>query len=175
VTFADLTERHKDLSRVVEGTVQQLSVLRRVAVPAIAVALGSLALLGLLIGWTGASRAYSVGLHTLFRDHPASVVAVLFVTAIIAALLGRTLISAREVLLAIGFAVAADALAALMITLMIDEMRRFPMLPRAVLTETADGLQIVVIVIALTIGFVSRNLAQRLMAETNPSRGIDRH
>jgi hypothetical protein len=154
---------------------QQRSVLRSVGVPAIAVALGTLALLGLLIGWTGASRAYSVGLHTLFRDHLASVVAVLFVTAILALLLGRTLISAREVLVAFGFAVAADVVAALMVTLMIDEMRRFPMLPRALLTETGGGLQVVVIVIALAIGFVSGNFGQRPMAETDPSRDIDRH
>jgi hypothetical protein len=144
---------------------QQSPVLRSVAVPAIAIALSSLALLGLLIGWNGASRAYSVGLHTLFRDHLASVAAVLFATAVVAALLGRTLTSAREVLLAVGFAVAADVFAALMVTLMIDEMRRFPMLPRAVLTETAGGLQLVVIAIALAMGLLARDVARPSKAE----------
>jgi hypothetical protein len=133
-------------------------ILRHVAPLGILIGLGSLALLGVLVGWIGASRAYAVGPETLFRDHLASVVLVIVVTAIGAALIGRTLVSSRELWLVIGFVIVADVVAALLVTVAIDEMRRVPDLLRAVLAETADGAQVLAAAIGAAVGYASRRI-----------------
>jgi hypothetical protein len=117
-------------------------IVRRVALPAMAIAFANLAAIGLMIGMVGASRAFSVGLQTLFRDHLAAVVLTLAATAVLAFALGRSLRAAREVLLVIGFAIVADVVAAVAVTLVFDEMRRAAemAIPRAVVTETVGGL-----------------------------------
>jgi hypothetical protein len=127
-----------------------------VVVPSIGIAFANLALLGVLIGWEGASRAYSVGLHTLYRDHLPAVAVTLVATALLAGVLGRTLRSPGEVWLAIGFALGADVVAALLVTLAISEMSRFPDPARAVLTETAGGLQLLAVAVGAVIGYVAR-------------------
>ena len=122
------------------------------------IALANLLALGLMIGWVGASRAYSVGVHTLVRDHPAAVALTLAGTAVLSFFLGRTLRRSREIALLMGFALAADALAALAMTAMVDEMRRaFEVaLPRAIFTETVGGLQLVAVAVGAAVGYVSR-------------------
>jgi hypothetical protein len=122
-------------------------IVRGVAIPAMAIALANLAALGLMIGMVGASRAFSVGVHTLFRDYLAAVVLTLAATAVLAFALGRGLRTAREILLVIGFAIVADLIAALAVTLVFDEMRRAAeiAIPRAVFTETVGGLQLLAV------------------------------
>jgi hypothetical protein len=133
-------------------------VTRRLVVPAMGLALANLAALGLLIGWVGASRAFTVGVHTLFRDHLAAVVVTLAATAIVAVVLGRSLRTSGEIALVIGLAVVADAVAALLVTLAIDEMRRAAEIafPRAIFTETIAGLQLLAIAGGATIGYLAR-------------------
>lgn len=120
------------------------------------IALANLAALGLMIGMVGASRAYSVGLHTLFRDHLPAVAITLAATALLSFALGRSLRATRELALIIGFAIAADVVAALAVTLAFDEMRRVAefAIPRAIFTETVGGLQLLAIAGGLAIGYV---------------------
>jgi hypothetical protein len=122
------------------------------------IALANLAALGLMIGWIGASRAYSVGVHTLVGDHLPAVALTLAGTAFLSFLLGRTVRWRGEVVLLVGFALAADVVAALAVTMMFDEMRRVfaVALPRAILTETVGGLQLLAIAVGATIGCASR-------------------
>ena len=130
---------------------------RRLAIPAAGVALANLAALGLLIGLVGASRAYSVGVHTLFRDHLPAVLVALAGAGVLAFVLGRRRGTPRELAMFVGLAVATDVVGALAVTLAIDEMRRVAefALPRAVFTETAGGLQILVIGASASIGYAS--------------------
>lgn len=132
---------------------------RRLVLPAMGIALVSLAALGLLIGWVGASRAFSVGVHTLFQDHLPAVVVTLAATAVLAFVLGRSCRTTRELALVIGFAVVADVAAAVAVTLVIDEMRRAAeiALPRAIFTETIGGLQLLAIAGGAAIGYLARN------------------
>jgi hypothetical protein len=129
--------------------------LQRVALPAMGIALANLAALGLMIGMVGASRAFSVGLHTLFRDHLPAVVITLTATGLLAFALGRGLHAGRELLLVVGFVIAADVLAALAVTLVFDEMRRAAeiAIPRAIFTETAGGLQLVAVASGAAVGY----------------------
>jgi hypothetical protein len=131
-------------------------VVRRAVVPAIAIALGNLVVLGTLIGWGGASLSFAVGPHTVYRDHLAAVVAVLLLTAVAAMVIGRRLGSGRELWLTIGVVIVTDLGAALLVTVMIPEMRRHPTLLRAVLAETAGGAQVLAVAIGATLGHVSR-------------------
>lgn len=124
----------------------------RVVLSTAGLAVGMLALLGLLIGWEGASRAYSVGVHTMFRDHLAAVAVMALAGAVVAFWIGRGLVSNAEVALAVAVVALVDVACALLVTLVIDELRRFPMLPRAVFTETAAGLQVVSITLGLSFG-----------------------
>lgn len=126
------------------------------ALPAMGIALANLAALGLMIGWVGASRAFSVGLHTLYRDHLPAVVITLTATALLAFALGRGLHAGRELLLVIGFVIAADVVAALAVTVVFDEMRRAAeiAIPRAIFTETAGGLQLLAVASGAAIGFL---------------------
>lgn len=130
--------------------------LQRVALPAMGIAVANLAALGSMIGMVGASRAFSVDLHTLFRDHLPALLITLTATAILAFALGRGLHAGREVLLVIGFVIAADVLAALAVTLVFDEMRRIAEIavPRAIFTETAGGLQLLTLAIGAAIGYL---------------------
>lgn len=130
--------------------------MRRAAIPGAAIAAVSLATLGALVGWVGASRAYSVGVHTLYRDHLVAVVFVLVASAVAAAWLGRRAGSVREVFLAIAVVFAVDVAAAVLITLVIPEMRRYPDLLRAVLAETAGGAQLLAVAVGAALGFVTR-------------------
>jgi FtsH-binding integral membrane protein len=129
---------------------------RRLALPTIGIALANLVALGLMIGWVGASRAFSVGIHTLFRDHlPAVLIASLATTLLAFALGRRRLQAGPEVLLVIVFAFAADVLAALTVTLVFDEMRGAAdvAIPRAIFTETAGGLQLLAIAGGAVFGY----------------------
>lgn len=137
-------------------------VTRRLALPAMALAVANLAALGLMVGWVGASRAYSVGLHTLFRDHLPAVVVSLAATAILSGALGRTLDRRRDIALVLGFAIAADVAAALAVTFAIDEMRRVAQfaLPRALFTETIGGLQLLAVGGGAALGYVIGRLPE---------------
>ncbi len=126
------------------------------AVVAFGIAFANLALLWLLIGGEGASRAYSVGLHTLFRDHLPAVGASLLATLLLAGVLGLSLRSIGGLWLTIWIALATDIAAAIGITLIFDEIRRHPDLLRAVLTETAGGLQLVAISAGAALGYAAR-------------------
>jgi hypothetical protein len=128
---------------------------RRLALPAIGLSLANLAALGLMIGMVGASRAFSVGIDTLYRDHLPALVIASVATALLAFALGRRLHAGRELLLVIAFAFAADVLAAVTVTLVFDEMRRAAdvAIPRAVFTETAGGLQLVAIAGGAAFGY----------------------
>jgi hypothetical protein len=130
-------------------------VARRLALPAMGIALANLAGLGLLIGMVGASRAFAVGADTLFRDHLSAVVITLAATTLLAFAAGRRLRAGREVLLVLAFACAADVLAAVSVTLVFDEMRRAAdvAILRAILTETAGGLQLLAIAGGAAVGY----------------------
>lgn len=134
--------------------------IRRLAAPATGIALANLALLGLMIGFVGASRAYSVGLHTLFRDHLPAVVISLAATALLSGALGRRVRASRELVSIAAFAIAADVVAALVVTLVFDEMRRVAdfALPRAILTETIGGLQLLAIAGGAAVGYAWRRV-----------------
>lgn len=129
------------------------------------IAVGTLALLGLLTGWVGASRAYAVGVHTLFLDHPAAVGIMVVVAIVTGLFVGRGLATDRDLVSAVGAVIVADVLVALLITLTVEEMARHPDIPRAVLAETAGGLQIAAIAAGLTIG---RWLGRRRAAPRRP-------
>ena len=77
-------------------------------------------------------------------------------TALLSFALGRSLRATRELALIIGFAIAADVVAALAVTLAFDEMRRVAefAIPRAIFTETVGGLQLLAIAGGLAIGYV---------------------
>lgn len=133
--------------------------LKSVGLPAMGIAFANLVALALMIGMVGASRAFSVGLHTLFRDHLPAAAITLAATALLAFALGRGLHAGVDIFLVIGFALAADVLAALAMTLVFDEMRRAAdiAIPRAIFTETAGGLQLVAVASGVAIGcFVGR-------------------
>ena len=129
---------------------------RRLAFSAMGIALANLAALGLMIGLVGASRAYSVGVQTLFRDHLPAVAITLLAAALASLLLGRTLHTAGELAASVGLAVAADVLAALAVTASFHEMARVAgfSVPRAIFTETVGGLQLVAIAGGATLGYV---------------------
>ena len=120
------------------------------------IALANLTALGLMIGLVGASRAFSVGVHTLFTDHQPAVLITMTATALLALALGRGLHEWRDVLLVIGSAIAADVLAAVAVTLVFDEMRRAAhiAIPLAIFTETVGGLQLLTLASAAAIGYV---------------------
>ena len=128
---------------------------RRLGLPATGIALANLGALGLTIGMVGASRAFSVGIHTLFRDHLSAVAITVTATVLMALALGRGLHTRGEVLLVIGFAIVADVFAALAVTLVFDEMRSAAEIavPRAIFTETVGGLQLLAIASGATIGY----------------------
>jgi hypothetical protein len=130
-------------------------VARRVALPTIGIALANLAALGMMIGWVGASRAFSAGIHTLFRDHLPAVLIVAVATTLLAIALGRCLHAGRELLVVVAFAFAADVLAAIAVTLVFDEMRRAAdvAIPRAIFTETGGGLQLLAIGGGAVVGY----------------------
>ena len=125
---------------------------RRFVIPAFVVAFANLAALGLLIGNDGASRAYTVGLHTLFRDHLPAVVVAGLVALVLAAAFGRRLGSIREVALFLLFVFVADVVAGFVPILGFDEIFRNPDLPRVLITETAGGTQLFAAGIGLLLG-----------------------
>lgn len=132
---------------------------RRFVIPAFAVAFANLAALGLLIGWVGASRAYSVGLHTLFRDHLGAVVAAGLVALVLAAAFGRRLGSIRECTHFLLYALAADVAAGFLPIVGFDEIFRNPDLPRVLITETAGGTQLLAAASGLLGGYATRSRA----------------
>jgi len=136
------------------------------------IALANLAALGLMIGMVGGSRAYSVGVHTLFRDHLPAVALTLAGTAFLSFALGRALRWSREVPLIIGFAFAADVVAALAVTLVFDEMRRVAefAVPRAIFTETVGGLQLLAVAGGATFGYVTGRLRERVASSSDIAR-----
>ena len=81
--------------------------------------------------------------------------------AVLSFFLGRSLRWSREIVLVLGFALAADVVAALALTAMVDEMRRVfeVALPRAIFTETVGVLQLLAIAVGATIGDLSRRFA----------------
>jgi len=130
---------------------------KRTAEVAAAIAIGRLALLGGLVGWAGASRAYSVGVHTLYRDQLPAMIVVLLGSAIAGLWLGRRADSLREVATAIGVVIVLDVVAALAITVMINEMRRYPDLVRAFLAETAGGALVIAVMVGAVVGYLDRS------------------
>lgn len=133
---------------------------RRVVLPAGGIAFGTLALLGILITWVGASRAYVVGVHTVYQDHLASLALTLAIGAVAAILVGRMLVSGRELAIAIATVVATDVLVAILITFAFNEMREHPDIPRAVFAETAGGAQVAVLAVGLAIGRLARRASR---------------
>ena len=127
----------------------------RLAIAVIGIALANVGALGLLIGMVGASRAFSVGLHTLFQDHLPAVAITLAATALLAIALGRSLHARRQLMQVMAFAAAADFATALAVTLVFDEMRNALeiALPRAIFTETVGGLQLLTIAAGAALGF----------------------
>jgi len=76
-------------------------------------------------------------------------------------LLGRRVSSSRHVAIAVGTIGAVDVLAAVVVTLAIDEMRGRPELARALFAETAGGVQIAAAAVGLVVGFVRPRAASR--------------
>lgn len=126
---------------------------RRFVIPAFVLALANLATLGLLIGVVGASRAYSVGLHTLFRDHLPAVVVAGLVAFVIALVVGRKLESIGRCARFLVFVIVADVVAGFVPVLVFDEITRYPDLPRILVTETAGGTQLLAVALGLLAGF----------------------
>jgi hypothetical protein len=153
-------------------TSPRIDAARRFALPAIGLTLANLAALGLMIGMVGASRAFSVGIHTLFRDHLPAVLIALAGTALVAFALGRRLQAGRELLLVIALAFAADVLAAVTVTLVFDEMRRAAdvAIPRAILTETVGGLQFLAIAGGAAVGYAIGEAQKRAAASRDIRR-----
>lgn len=127
----------------------------RLAVPGFMIAFVNLGMLGLLIGWEGASRAYSVGLHTLFRDVFPAVVVTNLTTVLLAAIVGRRLRRLGELGWLIGLVLVADVIAALGVVLAIGEITLVDT-PRAVITETALGSQLAAACVGGLIGYASK-------------------
>jgi hypothetical protein len=126
---------------------------RRFVIPAFAVAFANLAALGLLIGYVGASRAYSVGLHTLFRDHLPTVVLAGLVALVLAAVFGRRLGSIAECALFLLYVFVADIVAGFLPILVFNEITRHPDLPRVLITETAGATQLLAAALGLLLGY----------------------
>jgi hypothetical protein len=141
---------------------------RRFVIPAFVVAFANLAALWLLIGYVGASRAYSVGLHTLFRDHLPAVVVAGLVALLIAAAFGRRLSSIRECALFLLCVFLADIVAGFLPILVFNEITRHPDVPRVLITETAGGTQLIAAGLGLLLGNRLRRVAaarrQRMQA-----------
>lgn len=132
---------------------------RRFVIPAFVVAFANLAALGLLIGWVGASRAYSVGLHTLFRDHLPAVVVAGLVALVLAAAFSRRLGSMGECALFLLYVLVADVVAGFLPILVFNEITRHPDLPRVLITETAGGTQLLAAGIGLLFGYRMKSFA----------------
>ena len=129
---------------------------RRLVIPAFALVVANLGALGLLIGLVGASRAYAVGLHTLFGDHMPAVVVAGLVAVVIALVVGRRLESIGACARFLAFVFVADIVAALVPILVFDEITRYPDLPRILITETAGGTQLLGVGLGLLAGYGGR-------------------
>jgi hypothetical protein len=129
---------------------------RRFVIPAFVLAFSNLATLGLLIGLVGASRAYAVGLHTLFRDHLPAIVVAGLVAFVIAGVVGRNLESIGACARFLGFVIVADVVAGFVPIVIFDEITRYPDLPRILITETAGGTQILAVALGLLAGYGAR-------------------
>jgi hypothetical protein len=127
--------------------------IHRVLAPAFAIAFANLLLLGVLIGYVGASRAYSVGLHTLFRDHLGSVILAGLAALILAALASRLLTSIGELGLLFAFVFVADVAAGLLVVAGFGEITLVH-LPGVVITETALGTQFLAVGAGGLIGYL---------------------
>lgn len=125
---------------------------RRFVIPAFFVAFANLAALGLMIGWVGASRAYTVGLHTLFRDHLTAVVVAGTVALVLAGAFGRRLRSLGECALFVLFVLVVDVVAGFAPILVFDEITRHPDLARVLVTETAAGTQLLAAGLGVLLG-----------------------
>ncbi len=132
---------------------------RRFVIPAFVVAFANLAALGLLIGYVGASRAYAVGLHTLFRDHLPAVVVAALVALVMATAFGRRLGSIREGALFLLCVFVADVVAGFLPILVFNEITRHPDLPRVLITETAGGTQLLAAGLGLLLGYRMKSFA----------------
>jgi hypothetical protein len=127
----------------------------RIVAPAFGIAWANLGLLGLLIGQVGASRAYSVGLHTLFRDHLWAVLAACVAGLMLAALAAWRLTSVRDLVLLFTFVLLADVVAGLLVIAGFGEIRLVD-LPRVLVTETAMGTQLLAVGAGGFIGYLAR-------------------
>lgn len=134
---------------------------RRLAIAAFALAFANLVALGLLVGYVGASRAYSVGLHTLFQDHLAAVLVAGLIALVLGAAFGRRLRSIGECALFLIFVLVADVVAGLLPIVVFDEIRRHPDLPRVLMTETAGGTQLMGVGLGLLLGYLTSSAARR--------------
>ena len=134
--------------------------IRWVVIAAFGIAVANLALLGVLIGHVGASRAYSVGLHTLFRDHPGSVVISWLPAVVLAAVAARRLTSIGEACLLLVFVVAADVVAGLGVIVAFGEITLVD-LPSVLITETVLGTQLLAVGGGVIVGYLARSTRSR--------------
>jgi len=134
---------------------------RRFVIPGFVVAFANLLLLGTLIGYVGASRAYSVGIETLFRDHLPAVAAAGLIAMGLAAGFGRRLRSVGEGARVLFYVLIADVIAGFLPILIFNEITRHPDLSRVLITETAGATQLVAAGLGLLIGFGSSVIVRR--------------
>ena len=121
----------------------------------LAIAFANLGVLGLLIGWNGASRAYGAGLHTMLSDHLAAVVIAWLVALGAAGIAGRAVASSRDLGLVLLGVVVADVTAGLAVAAGIGEITLVD-LPRVLFTESVAGTQLAAVTLGLVVGHAVR-------------------
>ena len=136
----------------------------RIVAPAFGIAWTNLVLLGVLIGHDGASRAFSVGLHTLFRDHVASVLVAGVAALVLTAIVARRATSVRELGQFFAFLFLADLVAGLLVIVGFGEITLIH-LPRVLVTETAMGTQLLAVGVGAVIGYLAGRRKSRVPLE----------
>lgn len=142
-----------------------------VVIPAFVVVFANLASLGLLIGNVGASRAYTVGLHTLFRDHLPAVVIAALVALVLTAAFSWRLVSLREGARFVLCVFVADVVAGFAPILVFNEITRHPDLPRVLITATVGGTQLLAIALGLLMGLGAGTTVRRRRGRAETSIG----
>jgi hypothetical protein len=136
----------------------------------VAIAGLNLAVLGVLIGWDGGSRAYGTGLHTLFRDHAPAVILAWFVASMVAGLSAQRARSSRTFGLVLIGVCVSDVVAGLAVAAGIGEITIID-LPRVLFTETVAGTQLVAVALGLVVGNMVRSRPDRPAGEPEISAG----
>jgi hypothetical protein len=149
--------RRRDIARALPRTYPTAlrdAAAGRVFLPGFVIAFVSLGVLGGLVGWEGASRAYSTGPQILLLRYTLAVAAVGLAAFLLALLAGRILRSAREVALTALTVLATDVIATLAAGMAIGDTTIIDF-PRAILSVTAGGTQVVAAALGLIAGFVT--------------------